>query len=163
MIKLKLIGFWSGGPETIKDPNGGGYKIVLKSESWIDPACLVDENCQSEVRPLLVSYLKKGRKYASYMGYSFCRFAGGPPNEEMGDSELTDGVWLWPEGLWIYVDKYKVRLPEEFVVCAKSNGFRIPKIDMRTLDPNAYDSGFWRDWCAKEKARYGGMKQDTST
>jgi len=34
---------------------------------------------------------------------------------EMGSSDLTDGVYVWPEGLVHYVEKHNVRLPTEFV------------------------------------------------
>lgn len=34
---------------------------------------------------------------------------------DMGRGELTDGVYMWPEGLAHYLEKHNVRLPQEFV------------------------------------------------
>jgi len=34
---------------------------------------------------------------------------------DMGRGELTDGVYVWPEGLAHYLEKHNVRLPQEFV------------------------------------------------
>ena len=37
------------------------------------------------------------------------------PTLDMGRGELTDGVYMWPEGLAHYLEKHNVRLPQEFV------------------------------------------------
>jgi hypothetical protein len=67
----------------------------------------------------------------------------------MGNAEFTDGVWVWPEGLWVYVQMFNVVLPDEFVDHMKSVHFEIPK-DMRSeeLDGLPVDFGFWRKWCS---------------
>jgi len=44
----------------------------------------------------------------------------------MGSSDLTDGTWIWPEGLPIYVEKYNVELPEEFIAHTRCAGFVPP-------------------------------------
>lgn len=46
-----------------------------------------------------------------YMGYSPCRLCG----MNNGALELSDGVYVWPEGLRHYVVDHDVRLPQEFV------------------------------------------------
>lgn len=46
------------------------------------------------------------------MGYSRCRIC----NAQNGNLELTDDVFIWPEGLAHYVRDHAVRLPVEFVV-----------------------------------------------
>jgi len=45
----------------------------------------------------------------------------------MGSKELTDGVFVWPEGLHHYVSRYNVVLPEEFVEHMKLNNFNVPE------------------------------------
>lgn len=45
------------------------------------------------------------------MGYSPCRLCG----DNDGALELSDGVFVWPEGLRHYVVDHGVRLPQEFV------------------------------------------------
>jgi hypothetical protein len=156
---LKLIGYWSGGPELIEGPTG--YTLIEKSENWIDPHLLVDESYEVEIRPLLVSYLKRGVIVSGQLGYSFCRFSGGPPDNEMGSCEQTDGVWVWPEGLWIYVEQYKIRLPKEFIDHVKANAFRIPPtLDVRNIDTTVgYDIELWKQWCERENEATNGSKK----
>src|SRR3954468_8163844 len=101
MKVLQVIGFWSGAP----DSRG----------CWLHPSVLVTPGFYGEEKGRLVAYLKSGHLISAQLGYSFCRFEGGPPDREMGCRDLTDGTWLWPEGLWVYVDRYDVKLPEEFL------------------------------------------------
>ena len=38
-----------------------------------------------------------------------------------GPSLLSDGEWIWRSDLAYFVEKYKVALPDEFIVCALTN------------------------------------------
>src|SRR5262245_15617423 len=69
------------------------------------------------------------------MGFSYCRFHCGKrwrpwgycvSSDLLGTSELTDGEWLWPEGLPHYIDAHDVCLPEEFVARMELHGWRVP-------------------------------------
>jgi hypothetical protein len=67
----------------------------------------------------------------------------------MGSAELTDGVWIWPEGLAIYVERFAVTLPEQFVEHMIENAFAIaPDLDSEALEETPVDFSFWRRWCA---------------
>lgn len=44
-------------------------------------------------------------------GFSLCRICGC----RNGGTELTDGVYVWPDGLAHYVTEHDVRLPDVFV------------------------------------------------
>jgi len=44
-----------------------------------------------------------------------------------GVTPLTDGVWFWPAGLIHFVERYNVRLPEEFVEHAARAGWTVNK------------------------------------
>ena len=48
------------------------------------------------------------------MGYSPCRICG----QQNGALELSDGVFVWPDGLAHYVSDHLVKPPQEFVVHA---------------------------------------------
>jgi hypothetical protein len=148
---LKLIGCWSGGPELVKGPSG--YKLMECSDRWIHPSILIDEDYMPEIRPSLVNYLRKGLRINHDLGYSFCRFSDGPSDQEMGSCEQTDGVWAWPEGLWIYVEKYMIRLPEEFIYHAEGNNFSVPELEPQSINTSEYDVEFWDRWCEKERLR----------
>lgn len=67
----------------------------------------------------------------------------------MGNADLTDGIWVWPEDLAVYVERFHVRLPDELVAHARRNRFVVPPV------PNAdtlmrlegdYDFAFWQEW-----------------
>ena len=135
---LTLIAKWSQSPED--------------EEKFIHPKYLIGDKLSSDERRNLVSYLKSGLSIQYKLGYSFCRLPGGPPDDEMGCCEKTDGVWAWPEGLAIYVEQFNVRLPDEFVSHARRNNFNIPPgLDQDQLDQAPYDLQFWYQWCRDEK------------
>lgn len=77
-----------------------------------DPHDLVDPDQPREERFAVVDHLTRGLVARAYMGRSRCRICGDPKN---GNLELTDGTFLWPEGLAHYVRDHDVRLPTAFV------------------------------------------------
>jgi hypothetical protein len=94
---LRLIGYWSGGYGT---------------NDWPDARDFVDDGWDDEERIDVGLYLRRGLVARAWMGYSSCRLCGNATN---GCLDLTDGVYLWPEGLAHYVLDHKVRLPRQFV------------------------------------------------
>ena len=94
--RLTLIGYWDG-PET--------------DHSWPSPQDFVDASWDEEERDLVASFLQTGLVVRTYMGYSECRMCG----RENGDLELSDSVFVWPEGLAHYVADHGVRPPDRFV------------------------------------------------
>lgn len=93
---LILIGYWQSEQRpALPDPH-----------RFVDPAWDRDE------RDLVADYLRGGLPVLHMMGYSPCRMCSSQQN---GVSELTDGTYLWPEGLAHYVADHEVRLPDEFV------------------------------------------------
>ena len=113
------------------------------------PQCLVDHRWDARRRRQIVSYLDAGRVFANYMGFSRCRFC----RTINGTADLTDGLWIWPEGLGHYVATHGVRLPDEFVAHAERSGFRVPDAPHLDLVPANWRT-FWEDWCA-ENGRFG--------
>jgi hypothetical protein len=131
--KLKLIGYWY-------DPDG--------DRRWPHPSELVDVSWAGAEKAEIVRYLRSGVRVHEDLGYSHCRFEGGPPDEHMGNAELTDGVWIWPEGLWLYVEKYSVRLPDELREQMRLNRFEIPgSLSVDELEEAPVDEDFWARWC----------------
>jgi hypothetical protein len=53
-----------------------------------------------------------------------------------GATPMTDGVWLWPAGLIYFVEKYNVRLPQEFIDHAARNHWRV---DRDSVAQGVYD------------------------
>ena len=100
--KLILIGYWDG-EET--------------DHSWPSPESFIDHSWDPEDRDLIAQYLSGGLIVRTYMGYSRCRICG----EQNGDVELSDGIFVWPEGLSHYVKAHAIRLPDRFVTHALGN------------------------------------------
>ena len=94
---LKRVGFWHSNAE----PHFP--KPVENSDSLTE-----DE------RKKVCKYLKSAEKLDAYFGYSWCRICD-KEGSAMGCWDMSDGEWLWPEGLAHYVKKHKVKLPDEFV------------------------------------------------
>ncbi len=130
--KLVVIGYWAE-PES--------------DEDYIDPNHLIEADYPLSLKKKIIKYLNDGLVVSEELGYSFCRFKDGPPDEEMGCTEKTDGFWVWPEGLVVYVDKYNIPLPEEFLDHMKKNSFSIPKeIYNQDFSDIYWDVNFWIDW-----------------
>ena len=82
LMDLRAIGFWKG------------------SDAWLaDPAVIVRRLGRRQVDVEVAAYLRGGHVLNVYRGYSSCRFRCGVASELMGHADLTDGTWLWPEGL----------------------------------------------------------------
>jgi hypothetical protein len=74
----------------------------------------------------------------------------------MGGRDLTDGVWMWPEGLAHYVERHAVRLPDEFVATMVAHEWEPPhRPELPTATRSILASGkggrianvsFWRWW-----------------
>src|SRR4051812_9787890 len=97
-----------------------GYWIRnLKDEEFCAPQEVVGK-LPPEVRTKLADYLEAGAVdfFQSQFGHSWCRFFCGAAREQMGSKELTDGNWIWPQGLSHYVRSHGIILPEEFVAAA---------------------------------------------
>jgi hypothetical protein len=118
----------------------------------------------------IIAYLRAGRELNSWDGYSYCRFGCrdrfedpvDPGVEDMGVSDLFDGVWIWPEGLAHYVERHSVRLPEEFVDHMRSCSWVVP--DARVLwevlvedeEAEDVDHTFWIAWGKRETGGSAG-------
>jgi hypothetical protein len=92
------------------------YPGALVCPGWLPP----DEITK------LIAYLKTGATYETWRGLSHCRFQCGVDDREMGCRDFTDGLWIWPEGLYHYIETHDIRLPEEFIASCRMNNWSIP-------------------------------------
>lgn len=115
--RLILIGYWAG-PDTV-----GPWPSV---EDFVDPMW------EEEQRSFVVDYLRGGHVVWGFAGWSRCRFCG----KNNGDRELSDGRYLWPDGLVHYVEDHAVRLPKAFVAHAEA---RLERLEQAERDPT-----WWR-------------------
>jgi hypothetical protein len=135
---LKAIGFW------IRD---------LSDDSYPAPQELVGL-LPDERRRSLTRYLESGATFRQYFGYAWCRFTCGSSESvaarmdtRLGTRDLTDGIWVWPEGLAHYVRDHGVVLPEDFIEHAASGK------EPREPDPEEpVDTELWIRWCASHRS-----------
>ncbi len=97
-------------------------------------------------RTRVVAYLRAGDVLETYRGMSYCRFACGTPDRQMGHQDYTDGTFAWPEGLPHYVEAHAVRLPEHFVAHALAGAPRIAPVNRRI------DDAPWFAWAKQQGA-----------
>jgi hypothetical protein len=105
-----------GGPSDGKRPPNTrliaiGYWVDVDDPELPDPARFVDLGWDVNERRAVASYLNGGRHTDVGCGCSPCRLCGAANCF----GELTDGIYLWPEGLAHYVLDHAVRLPDEIV------------------------------------------------
>jgi len=97
-MRLRLIGYWNGGYDQ-------------ENEKWPDPKDFISDFSLVD-RQKILSYFETGvRMPYEAGGLSECRFCG----KGIGSGELTDGHYLWPEGLPHYIAEHSLKLPEEFL------------------------------------------------
>lgn len=136
--KLKLIGYWN---DRLQDGSLlGDGSFSERYALYPSPLDLISPGWLGSEKSSLISYLRSGAIYTMYLGKSTCRFLC--KNQKVGSNELTDGAWVWPEGLAHYMDVHDVLLPSEFVDNARNNGFQIPA-DSITAYEKSYDKSFW--------------------
>jgi hypothetical protein len=99
----------------------------------------------------LVSYLDAGVLCAQYRGLSWCRFGCDAAPVDMGSCDLTDGTWVWPQGLSHYVSLHGVTLPEAFVVRALS-GVRPQAPRSKQQHEREHDFSFWHGWSSQRRS-----------
>lgn len=138
--KLKCVGYWS------TDSNA----LINTPDLLPDPADLASY-VSSYVCPLepdenkVMNYLGSGVTFVHWRGLSWCRICN---NEFNGSKCLTDGTWIWPEGLSHYISEHSLQLPGEFVEHMKSNEWTIPisSISRPRNVSECYDFSFWLKW-----------------
>jgi len=124
---MRVVGLWAHGDEVSKYPN---------------PRRLVRPEWRTLQRVQIASYLRAGKAGISWKGFSSCRFGCGAN----GSSDLTDGIWYWPEGLAHYVEAHSVCLPEEFVETMAAHEWHVPPESRGVTGPPTVT--FWVEWAS---------------
>ena len=86
-----------------------GYWRTATRQDLPDPTRWVDPGWADTDRELVARYYANGIVARVFLGNSTCRFCGACT----GSAELSDGEYLWPQGLAHYLAEHSVRLPEE--------------------------------------------------
>lgn len=131
------------------------------------PKHLVEPGWRESERSKIIAYLKSGHGCGHWCGYSYCRFGCFSQRPEknasklehrermdgiksMGCRDLTDGEWVWPEGLAHYVEKHNICLPDAFIETMQKNSWLIPpKVDFQHFREVGVSSSYWINWAIK--------------
>lgn len=97
MTELKRVGFWNNG--------SNDYPNLPNVKDFVDLTW--DEN----ERKAIEYYLQNADEKNAYKGMSLCRIC----TKFNGSTELTDGVYIWPEGFAHYVLEHGVKPPQDFL------------------------------------------------
>ena len=74
-----------------------------------------------------MSYLRQAYHLPyAYCGPSWCRLGCSGHPSDIGAQDLTNGIYLFPEGLAHYVRVHAVRPPYDFLEHIRATGFRMP-------------------------------------
>ena len=142
---LKGIGFWISG---------------VNDERLPAPQELVGYMPAGE-RDRIATYLEAGMTYESYLGYSWCRFGCGVDWTRMGSRDLTDGSWVWPEGLPHYIREHGIVLPQDFNKHAQSRTPPVVPAQLGDSQPEPFDTDYWEHWASIR--RWPGILEDLRT
>jgi len=148
MVELIAVGYW-------RDDH---------DESLPTPQSLVGAPYLPSVRDGICRYLDSGVRFMGWLGYSSCRFSCGIPDSQMGVRDLSDGRWVWPEGLSHYVRAHHVLLPEQFLRSMGDAGWRCPENQIHPRLVRGADGGsrllpvdheLWKQWSASHAVEQG--------
>ena len=136
MKRLHAVGYWNHDAWPITTPPPP--VLVNLTAGFPDPRRLVEALGPRVADERVLAYLKSGHPRMHFLGMSYCRFGC---RFVPGTACLTDGAWVWPEGLSHYVEVHQVPLPEEFLDTMRSNWWHAS----RQIGAQ-WDSAFWVEW-----------------
>jgi hypothetical protein len=145
MRKLRAVGYWYSDPSLRLGDNA----------RFPDPRSLIRPGWLAAEKEQILAYLRSGWTWAHWRGHSYCRFQCGISHSEMGSRCLSDGIWVWPEGLPHYVQEHDVYLPYEFIRTMRRRGWKIPP---KKQPPTRRSYGeptyaYWIEWGSKHAAK----------
>jgi hypothetical protein len=118
-------------------------------DGWPRPQRLVSRWRPRE-RAAVLRYLRSGAELVRYAATALCRFACGV--RHVGRRDLTDGAFVWPEGLAHYVECHSVRLPERFVAHVLARRGEVGEVVLPKVRAGLYDAAPWRRWARQQRA-----------
>lgn len=113
-----------------------GFFKEMKYGEEKDPSIFASINKPVDDKALICSYLRNG--YVMAACSDVVNDVVSPGNGAIGSpDDLTDGFWLWPGDLVYYVEKYDLKLDDDFVDYMKSHSWSVPQdisIDFDNLE-----------------------------
>ncbi len=113
-----------------------------------DPQRILDVLGPARYDDGVLRYLERGLVAKSFMGFSVCRCCA-RADGTMGTRDLTDGEWVWPQGLAHYVREHSLPLPAQFIERIIANGLHAAPDAAAHVSEHwdaPYDYTFWHAW-----------------
>ena len=142
---LKAVGYWNH--EVWRFSDVPPEDLVALTAGFPHPGRLVEALGVSAADERMLRYLRSGHRHMTFFGGSYCRF--GCTTGVEGISCVTDGTWVWPEGLAHYVEVHHVPLPGEFLTSMKRHLWRVPPWASLLAASRHWDSTFWVEWTTR--------------
>lgn len=134
MSRLEVLGWWFNE----RAPNGLPRPQLLVAP-WLP-----------RERDAVLTYLRAAPMLVTYDEPSWCRFDCG--ERDMGHRDLTDGIYVWPDGLAHYIERHDVRLPERFVAHVLARNALIAPFALPEETFGLYDTAPWLTWARAQDA-----------
>ncbi|WP_237067267.1 hypothetical protein [Microbulbifer guangxiensis] len=125
----------------------GYWRSVPYLWDYPRPQSLIAPGWRAAERPRIVRYLQSGKTHTRWRGYSRCRFP--ECGAALGSRCLTDGRWLWPEGLEHYIEHHDVMLPRWFIDEMTLRKWQVPEVDEDEIQQEPIVEAFWINWARK--------------
>jgi hypothetical protein len=138
---LKAVGYWNHDGWRFSQPVPENF--VAFTTRFPHPPHLVATLGARNAHCRVLRYLRSGHKRMGFWGSSYCRFGCEWVD---GTSCVTDGTWVWPEGLVHYVEIHNVPLPDEFLRTMRRHLWRVPPWARALASIRRWDSTFWVEW-----------------
>lgn len=156
MTSLRGIGYWID--HHVLHYNEEARKLNAPLLELPDPQRLLEACGPHPVDPRVIDYLRAGHELQACLGFAYCRFNCGIDEEELGCRDLSDGVWVWPEGLHHYIETHQVPLPEEFLATMAGHDWQVPAEALTGVSgAEGWSLDFWKQWYTQQLATSGRM------
>lgn len=115
--------------QTIKKLKRTGFWWSEEEPHLPHPKDFVDKEWDPEEREKVIAYLESSYYMPyRYFGMSWCRMGCRGEPEDIGEQDLTDGTWVFPEGLVHYVRHHYVKPEKAFLEHVRKNNYKVPPL-----------------------------------
>ena len=106
-----------------------GYWWTEEGSDLPHPKNFVDLSWDEDEKRRVLDYISHCYQppYA-FAGYSWCRMGCEGVPSDIGTQDLTDGTYVFPEGLVHYIKSHNLKPEQDFISHIKANNFTVPEL-----------------------------------
>lgn len=115
--------------EALRQLKEVGYWWSEQTPDLPHPKDFVSPDWDEAERRKVIQYLESSYDIPwRQFGFSWCRMGCENVPPDIGTQNLTDGVWLYPEGLVHYLRHHQVKPPEDFLQHIRATNYTVPDL-----------------------------------